>query len=275
MNNTNLAFIGAGNMANSLIRGLLAKKFNSAQIAVSDVNQAQLQKMQNTLHVNIFTDNNKAIENADIVVLAVKPQVTKSVVLEIRETLKKNSIMTISVAAGVREKSISAWIGANQPIIRCMPNTPALIGAGASALYANASTTKQQRSLAETILQTVGTTAWVENEALLDAVTALSGSGPAYFFLLVESMIEAGIKLGLDKKLAENLAQQTAFGAAKMLRETTDTACQLRANVTSKAGTTEAAINTFEAENLRETVYNSMHSAYKRSIELGRQLGEE
>ncbi len=275
MKNINLAFIGAGNMASSLINGLLSNDMDTSQITVSDVNREKLIEIENEMSVRTSLNNRSAIKDADVIVLAVKPHIVKPVIGEIHAIVAENKILVISVAAGVRERDIQTWLGGGQAIIRCMPNTPALVGAGASGMYANDIVSKQQALIADTLLQAVGITAWVEDEGLLDSVTALSGSGPAYFFLLVESMTEAGVKLGLDKVIAERLARQTAFGAAKMLHQTTTPAVELKQKVTSKGGTTEAALSNFYKADLHKTVFNSMQCAYDRSMELGLELGEK
>ncbi|MCB1757737.1 MAG: pyrroline-5-carboxylate reductase [Gammaproteobacteria bacterium] len=275
MNNTNLAFIGAGNMARSLVGGLIDKGHTPTAITVTDIDTGQLARLHDDFGVNTGTDNQAAVAAAELVVLAVKPQIIASVVQEIKDSLQQQSALIVSIAAGVREKDISRWLGTPQPVIRCMPNTPALLGAGASGLYANAQVSNTQKQLAEKLLQAAGITIWVEDEARLDAITALSGSGPAYFFLLVEYMVDAAEKLGLDRASAETLARQTAYGAAQMLVGSNESASRLRDNVTSKGGTTAAAINSFESANLREIVYKGMECAYQRSIELGIQLGEK
>lgn len=275
MNNTNLAFIGAGNMARSLIGGLIEKGYSAGAITVSDINNDMLLQLEQDFSVKTSTDNVAVVSNADVVVLAVKPHIVKLIIEQIKSVIPKRQPVIISIAAGVREKDISRWIGNNHPVIRCMPNTPSLIGAGASGLFANDYVTDEQKQLAQTMLDATGISHWVEEEGLLDSITALSGSGPAYFFFLAECMTDAAVKLGLDKELAETLANQTAFGAARMLVETGTDAKQLRENVTSKGGTTEAAINSFESSEMRDIIYKGMESAYKRSIELGSKLGEE
>lgn len=274
MKKTKLAFIGAGNMARSLVGGLLESGHNPKDIYVSDINPEQLQALQSDFSVNITESNEIAMENADVCVLAIKPQVISTVILASIQTLQKNNPLIISIAAGVREADISRWIGGKPSVVRCMPNTPSLFGAGATVLYANEAVSAKQKHLAEALLKSAGTTDWVASESLLDSVTALSGSGPAYFFLLVESMTAAAEKLGLDNALAQKLAIQTATGAAAMLLQSSDSPQQLRKNVTSKGGTTEAAINSFESAEFRNIVYKGMECAFTRSIELGKQLGD-
>ncbi len=275
MNNTNLAFIGAGNMSRSLIGGLIKNGYPSRAITVADINSDMLSAIEKDFSVSTNIDNNAAIEHANVIVLAVKPTIIKPVIKQIKQSIAEHMPLIISIAAGVREKDITRWIGHRPPVVRCMPNTPALLGAGASGLFANRQVSATQKQLAQTIIESTGIAHWVEDESQLDTITALSGSGPAYFFYLTECMTDAAVKLGLDKELAETLANQTAFGAARMLVETSTAAKPLRENVTSIGGTTEAAINSFESNELRNLVYEGMESAYNRSIELGKKLGEE
>ena len=274
MKNTRIAFIGAGNMARSLIGGLLESGQPPDTLYVSDINPEQLKTLQSNSAIHTTQDSREAADAAEVVVLAVKPQIIHTVIENMADVLRRNRPLVVSIAAGVREADISRWIGEDPAVVRCMPNTPSLFGVGATALYANQAVSEAQKQLAEKLLLTAGTTDTVESEEMLDAVTALSGSGPAYFFLMVESMTAAAEKLGLDQKLAQKLAIQTALGAATMLLQSGDSPEQLRKNVTSKGGTTEAAINSFENNDLREIVYKGMENAFKRSIELGKQLGD-
>jgi pyrroline-5-carboxylate reductase len=275
LNNTNLSFIGAGNMARSLISGLIENDHNPSHITVSDINNEQLLRLKNDFAVNITSCNKTACSNADVVVLAVKPQIINTVIRDLKQALIKQSPLLVSIAAGVKEADISRWIGQTHPIIRCMPNTPALVGAGATALLANTHVSDKQKRMAESMLGAVGITAWVEQESELDAITALSGSGPAYFFLVVEHMINSAVQLGLTRELAETFARQTAWGAAKMLAQSNTPAAELRENVTSKGGTTAAALESYKSSQLDDIIFKSMNCAYKRSIELGKQLGED
>ncbi|WP_298607758.1 pyrroline-5-carboxylate reductase [uncultured Thiothrix sp.] len=265
---TTVAFIGAGNMARSLIVGMLQEAGN-LQIRVSDPDQNQLDVIR-SYGSQIFTstDNAATLQDADVVVLAVKPQVMRTVIEPLQDLAQKQRPMFVSVAAGIREASLNAWLGGNLPIVRCMPNTPALVKAGATGLYANAQVSKEQRSLAESILRTVGITLWFEDEAKLDAVTAVSGSGPAYFFLVMEAMQAAAESLGLKPEDAHLLVVQTALGAARLALESDQQPADLRKQVTSKGGTTEAALNTLNAGGLVPLFAEALKASAQRSKEL-------
>lgn len=263
-----VTFIGAGNMARSLIAGLISDK-SPVIIRVSDPLETALNSIrQYWPSVETFSDNNNALAEANVVVLAVKPQYIEQVCDEIRGQIKQHQPLLISIAAGVRIDSLSNWLGSELPIVRCMPNTPALVQAGATGLTANANVTIDQRSMAEQILRSVGLVSWFDDESSLDAVTATSGSGPAYFFLVMEAMQSAAINLGLDKKEARMLVLQTAMGAAKLAMESTDEPAVLRQNVTSKGGTTEAALKVLNEGGLVELFEQAMTAANSRSIEL-------
>ena len=270
-----ISFIGGGNMARSLINGLIADGFAAQNIIVSDANAEQLAALKQQLAINTTTSNTDAAKAADIIVLAVKPQNLKMVSKEIKAAIQSQRPLLISIAAGIREADLQRWLGAGSAIVRTMPNTPALVQTGATALYANPHVSEQQRDAAETIMRAVGMTLWLEEEQLMDAVTAVSGSGPAYFFLFMEAMEQAGQKLGLPEQTARLLTLQTALGAAKMALESTEDCATLRARVTSPGGTTEQAINTFEAGQLRELVNSALNAAANRSKELAQQLGKD
>jgi pyrroline-5-carboxylate reductase len=273
MKTKNIGFIGGGNMASSLISGLIASGHSPSQIWVSDVNQDALQTLASTLNVNISGDNNEVINEVDVVVLAVKPQVMRSVAESSADLLQTKDTLVVSIAAGISQLSLSQWLGEKVAIVRCMPNTPALVLTGATALHANSNVSNEQRDLAENILRAVGISLWVDNESELDAVTAVSGSGPAYYFLLMETMESAAIEMGLSKETARLLIQQTALGAAKIALESSDSPQQLRNRVTSPGGTTQRAIETFEQGNFAQLVSKALHAAKDRSIEMSKQLG--
>lgn len=273
--NQTICFIGAGNMAQSLIGGLLASGYSQAHILATDPTATQRDQITQTFGIHCFADNNEAISKADIVVLAVKPQILSSVCKDIQASVQAKSCMVISVAAGIRSQDINRWLGGGVSIVRTMPNTPALIQTGATGLFANPFVSTEQRSQAEHILRAAGITIWVENEQQLDVVTALSGSGPAYYFLFMEAMEEAAQKMGLDAKTAHLLTMQTALGSAKMVMESQQDCATLRKNVTSPNGTTESAIKKFEESNLRQTVENAMLCAQNRAKELADELGGE
>jgi len=270
-----IAFIGGGNMARSLIGGLIADGYPAERIWVSDPVKEALADLAAKFGVRITENNSEAAAAADTLVLAVKPQVLKRVAEDLRSAVAGRDVLIISIAAGVREPDIDRWLGGGFPIVRTMPNTPALVQTGATGLYANAKVSAEQRNRAESLLRAVGVTQWVAEEQLLDAVTGLSGSGPAYFFLLIELMEQAGVKLGLPAETARLLTLQTALGAAKMALESSEDAAVLRQRVTSPGGTTERALATFEQGGLRELVEKALRAATERAAELGDMLGKQ
>ncbi len=274
MKTKNIGFIGGGNMASSLMKGLIASGHSPQQIWVSDINQQTLQNLASILKVNISDNNETIIKESDVVVLAVKPQILQEVAKTVAKPLQQQKSLVVSIAAGINQRSLKQWLGDEIAIVRCMPNTPALVLTGATALHANSIVSNEQKDLAENILRAVGISLWVENETELDAVTAVSGSGPAYYFLLMESMEKAAQELGLSQQTARLLIQQTALGAAKIALESDDSPQQLRNRVTSPGGTTEKAINTFEQGNFSDLVSKALHAAKERSIEISEQLGE-
>ncbi|MBS7456076.1 pyrroline-5-carboxylate reductase [Coralloluteibacterium stylophorae] len=266
-----IAFIGGGNMAASLIGGLCAGSAPPA-IAVADPaeeNRARLASRHPAIAAH--ASNLDAADGAGVWVLAVKPQVLRTVCGELTALAQERTPLVISIAAGVTASQIDRWLGGGQAIVRAMPNTPSLLGAGATGLYANARVDTAGRAAAETLLATVGRTAWVRDEAQVDAVTAVSGSGPAYFFLLAEAMAEAGEEAGLDRDTARLLAAQTAFGAGRMLAESDEDAATLRRRVTSPGGTTQAAVEALESGGLRDVVRRAVAAAAAR----GRSLAAE
>ena len=265
---TTITFIGAGNMARSLIVGLLQDQAN-VSLRVADPDQRQLDAIrQHWPTVFTSTDNSEAMQGADVVILAVKPQVMGDVVKTLAEQAQRSRPLIISVAAGIREQALNTWLGGNMPIVRCMPNTPALVQAGATGLYANPQVSELQRSTAESILRAVGVTLWFADEGKLDAVTAVSGSGPAYFFLVMEAMQAAAEQLGIRAEDAHLLVVQTAFGAAKLALESQDPPAELRRKVTSKGGTTEAALHVLNDGELTALFGKALQAAEKRSCEL-------
>ncbi len=262
-----VTFIGAGNMARSLIAGLMEDN-SPLSIRVADPDQNQLDVIRRHWpEITVDTDNLAMIDGADMVVLAVKPQVMSDVISPFQEIAQRQRQVFVSVAAGIREASLNKWLGGGLPIVRCMPNTPALVQAGATGLYANEQASAEQRSLAESILRTVGIAIWFAEEAKLDAVTAVSGSGPAYFFLVMEAMQQAAEGLGLKPEDAKLLVIQTALGAAKLALESDDRPAELRRRVTSKGGTTEAAINKLNEGGLVDLFDEALQAAAKRSEE--------
>jgi pyrroline-5-carboxylate reductase len=275
MKNTRLAFIGAGNMARSLIGGLIADGWNPTSIYVADPDSKQLSALATSFQVNTDNDNRRVTANSEVVVLAVKPQILHGVALELAPAVQRARPLVISVAAGVRTSDLARWLGGECALVRCMPNTPALVQSGATALFATESVSAEQKDLAESILRAVGLALWVHDEELMDAVTALSGSGPAYFFLVIEALQTAGQELGLNEKTAKLLALQTAFGAAKMALESSDEAAVLRQRVTSPGGTTEKALAVLENGQLRALFKDALTAARDRARELAQQLGAD
>jgi pyrroline-5-carboxylate reductase len=268
-----IAFIGAGNMAKAIIGGLLAEGYAPSQLIAAGPRRETLDKVQQEFGIDITTDNAAAAAAADVIVLAVKPQMLKEVSIALKDALAHKPLV-ISVAAGITTESLGAWLGEDQAIIRCMPNTPSQLRAGASGLFANSHVSDGQKSVANTILGAVGSVQWLDQEDLINSVTAVSGSGPAYFFLFMEAMIDAGEKLGLSRECATELTLQTALGAAMLAKNSECDVAELRRRVTSPKGTTEQAINAFEQEKFRETVLTAMTACADRAEELSALLGK-
>lgn len=258
-------------MASSLIGGLIADNYPAQNIIACDVDEQKLAQLQADFAIRNSTDNNQAIGEASIVLLAVKPQVLQMACRALTNTQHKP--LFISIAAGIRARDIDRWLGKSQALVRCMPNTPALVGLGASALYANNAVSGEQKQSAEKILAGTGITAWVDDESELDAVTAISGSGPAYFFLFIEALEKAAIALGLSTDNAALLARQTALGAATMAID--KDVVTLRQQVTSPGGTTEQAILSFQKQGLEKLVMDAASAAAERSRQLAQELGKD
>ena len=272
-NQTVIGFIGAGNMSHALISGLLNNGYDSKNIKVSDPNDGLLRKREAELNITTFENNSSLVEVCDIIVFAVKPQVLSEVCLELREKIKPNHLF-ISIVAGIRVNDINRWLGGNYPLVRTMPNTPALMQHGVTGLFENELVNDEQKTLVTTILSSVGDCFWVNEEKLIDAITAISGSGPAYFFLLMQSMTQAGMALGLDEKTAKELSVQTAFGASLMATKSGKDPRTLRTNVTSTNGTTQAAIECFQDQNFEGIVASATRAAFDRARELSAELGD-
>ena len=270
MNTLRIAFIGAGNMASSLIGGLIAKGMPANNIHASEPSVERRQQLQQDLAIQVHADNAEACAGVDVVVLAVKPQIMREVCQTLAPALQPGQLV-ISIAAGIVCSSLQHWLQ-HQAVVRCMPNTPALLQQGISGLFATDAVNPTQQEQAAAILDAVGQSIWVEQEQLLDAVTAVSGSGPAYFFLLMEAMAEAGVKLGLPADTAAQLAQQTALGAAQMACQSDVDVATLRARVTSPQGTTDAAIRSFQADGFQPMVDRALRAAATRSAELAQEL---
>lgn len=273
MNAPRIAFIGGGNMAASLIGGLRAQGTSAAALCASDPGADRRAALLAEHGIKTFADNGQAVNHADVVVLAVKPQVMQSVCRDLAGYLQAHQLI-VSIAAGISCDSLQNWLGPQpRAIVRCMPNTPSLLRQGVSGLYANAQVSDAQKQQAEQLLSAVGLALWLDDEPLIDAVTAVSGSGPAYFFLLIEAMTAAGEQLGLPRETASRLTLQTALGAARMACESDVEAAELRRRVTSPNGTTEAAIKAFQAGGFEALVQRALDAAAQRSAELAAQLG--
>jgi pyrroline-5-carboxylate reductase len=268
--NSNICFIGGGNMAQALIGGLISRGLPPTRITVSDPVE-QIRQLLQEKEVHVTQDNVAAIQNADVVVLAVKPQVLATVLRPLKGLLSDK--LVISIIAGAEIQTISNLIDSNR-IVRVMPNTPALVQTGAHGIYANDVVGTSDRELTSQILAATGLTIWVNSEAQIDAVTAVSGSGPAYFFYLMESMIRAGKNLGLDEKVATALTLQTALGAAQMAITSSNTPSELRKNVTSPNGTTQAALEVFDRAQISQNIQSALAAAQKRSQELAQELSD-
>ncbi|MES1925780.1 pyrroline-5-carboxylate reductase [Salinisphaera sp. T31B1] len=273
--NQTIVFVGGGNMATSLISGLRSAGHPGERITVVEPDADKRTTLTERWDVCAVAEASSEALDADVVVLAVKPQMMRAVATDLSERLDGASPLVISIAAGVPLAGLRTWLGEHLAYVRCMPNTPSLIGAGATGLYADDSVTADQREVAETMLASAGMTAWVGQESLLDAVTATSGSGPAYFFAFMEAMVEGARALGLDEDAARTLVLNTALGAARMAIESGDDPATLRRNVTSPGGTTEQALNTFSEGDLAGLVARAMRSAAERADTLGRELVDD
>lgn len=272
---TRIAFIGGGNMARSLIGGLLKTGIASSTISVAEPRADARQELGREFGVACFAENRLAAAEADVLLLAVKPQIMPSLHAELRDTLQRHRPLLISIAAGVRVDQLERWFGHGLPIVRCMPNTPALIGAGATGLYANHRVSPAQRAQAQHMLDAVGQTRWIDDERLMDTVTAVSGSGPAYFFALVEALEDAAVAQGMPRETARALAAQTCLGAGRMMVESGEDPGVLRQRVTSPNGTTQAALESFAADGLARITARAVAAATRRGEEMATALDKE
>ncbi|MDZ4348142.1 MAG: pyrroline-5-carboxylate reductase [Xanthomonadaceae bacterium] len=263
-----LAFIGGGNMARSLIGGLADVGRTMTSISVGEPNADLRAALASDFGVTATADNQQAVEHAEVWILAVKPQAMAVVCQGLAATAQRNRPLVISIAAGITSAQVARWLGGDLPVVRAMPNTPALIGVGMTGLYGNRLVDARLRALAQSLLDAVGKTVWIDDESLMDVVTAVSGSGPAYFFLLVEALQNAGEAQGLDAETARTLCVQTALGAARMLIESGEPASTLRQRVTSPGGTTAAALESLFADRLPETIDKAIMAACRRGAEL-------
>ncbi len=262
-----LTFIGAGNMASSLIGGLVERGHPAEYIMACDPQADMLERLQHRFGILTSTDNTSGAARADVLILAVKPQIMQMVCEGLRENLGHKPLV-VSIAAGVTMNALSRWLGAALPMVRCMPNTPSLLQQGATGLYANDLVSDAQRQQADGIMAAVGIVEWLNSEAEIDLVTAVSGSGPAYYFLVMEIMEKIGTELGLDPQVARRLTRQTAFGAARMAVAEDVDVTELRRQVTSPGGTTEQAINSFIANDLERVFRDAMQAALQRARDM-------
>jgi pyrroline-5-carboxylate reductase len=274
MNSPRIGFVGGGNMARALIGGLIGRGTAPSQLSVGEPVAGARESLVRDFKVRVSADNRAAIDGCDLVIVAVKPQEAGAVLKALAPQLQATRTVLVSVAAGIPIASLSGWLGAAVPVIRTMPNRPALIGAGVTGMFAAPAVTTEQRRLAEQTLQAAGQTVWVARESDLDIVTALSGSGPAYFFLLAELMMQAAVAQGLAPEAARQLAVGTLQGAGALARLSDGDLGRLRAQVTSKGGTTEAALSAFAAADLRGIVERAMQAAAQRSRELAVSFGD-
>jgi pyrroline-5-carboxylate reductase len=267
----NICFIGGGNMATALIGGLLGKGFSAAQISAVEISAENRARLQQDFAVRACDSMAEGIKGSQVIVFAVKPQQLRAVAQQLAPLLSGQ--LLISIAAGILATDLSRWAN-SQAIVRAMPNTPALIRSGMTGLYALPAVSPAQREQAQDILAAVGATLWLQDEAMLDAVTAISGSGPAYFFYFIEALEQAGKELGLSEQTARKLALETALGAAKLARESREEPATLRARVTSKNGTTERALLSMEANQVKQHIITAAKAAAARSREMGIELGK-
>ncbi len=269
-----IAFIGAGNMATSIIGGLIQNGWPVDNITATARTEETLSGIRNQFGIKTTTDNEQAVNTADIVMLCVKPHMIKDVLKGMSVALKSRKPLLISVAAGITMKSLESWSPKNIAIVRSMPNTPSLLRYGACGLFANDSINEHQKSLTDTIFGAVGIAEWVETEDMIDAIIAISGSGPAYYFLFMEAMKTVGVELGFSPEMSERLTLQTAMGAAQMAVHSDVDVAELRRRVCSPNGTTEQAIKTFQEGGLETLVDNAMKSAVKRAKEMALELAD-
>jgi pyrroline-5-carboxylate reductase len=268
-----IAFIGGGNMATALIGGIVGKCARAADIHVVDPNESARHRLVQRFGVGTADRIDAAFGRADVIVLAVKPQQMKEVAATLAPFVTTQLI--VSIAAGIRAVDLSRWLNGHAAIVRCMPNTPALIGKGITGMVALGGVTPQQRDMADTILRAVGATVWLDDEALIDPVTALSGSGPAYVFYFIEAMQQAALELGLSIEQGTQLAIATFAGASQLAAQSVEPVSVLRERVTSKGGTTYAALTSMEADGVKQSIVRALHAASERGKELGEEFGKD
>ena len=267
-----ITFIGGGNMATAMIAGLVRRGHPADALRVVEVAAQAREKLQRDFAVSVFSEPGPALRGSNMVVLAVKPQQMRAVAGSVRPLLDRHVL--ISIAAGIRSDDLARWLGGYERIIRDMPNTPALVGAGVSALFARPGVAADEKEAAQGVLQSVGAAHWLDREEDMDAVTAVSGSGPAYVFYFLEALQQAALELGLPPALARSLSLETFRGASKLAVESEEDPATLRARVTSKGGTTEAALAVMETQQVKQRIITAVRAAAARSSELGDALGE-
>lgn len=267
-----ISFIGGGNMARALIGGLIAQGWKAGEIGVIELDPAKRQQLQTDFGVAV-SDQLPSVAMADIVVLAIKPQQMRDIAIFLGSLLRNQ--LVVSIAAGIRSADLIRWLGGYDAVIRVMPNTPAQIRCGVSALFAASGASGEQRTQAEKILGAVGSTVWLDEETQMDAVTAVSGSGPAYVFYFIEAMQQAALELGLSPQQARDLSLQTFLGASQLALQSTEGPDVLRAQVTSKGGTTERALLSMETAGIKNAIVQALHAAAERSREMGDVLGKD
>lgn len=270
-----IGFIGAGNLAQSLISGLVASGFDKDRIWCSDRHPEKREGLISQFKIQTTDSNTQIVHHADILILAIKPKDTHALILELKESLQAKQPLILSVVAGVQTHCLERWLGFNTAIVRAMPNTPALVGASATGLYANLHVTETQKNISESLLRAVGTTTWLAHEHDLDIVTILSGSGPAYFLLLMEILQKTAEDLGLSTQAAKMLTLQTALGASRLALESTLTVEALKGKIATPGGVTESALNTLETGGLRILIKDALHSAKERLEEISQLFEKE
>lgn len=270
-----ITFIGAGNMASAIFAGMIETGYPAEAITATASSEKTLTALRDRYGIVTQLDNAIAVAEADIVVLSVKPQIMREVCETMRDAVQQRRPLIVSVAAGLEAATLDGWLGGDLAVVRCMPNTPSLVGAGAAGLYANPRATQEQRTLATRLMSAVGLVEWVDQESLLDGVTAISGSGPAYFLLFFEALEQAGVELGLPREAARRLALQTGYGAAKMALESDAEPAELRRRVTSPKGTTERAIHSFQDADLEKIVADAARACAARAREMAVEYGGE
>ena len=270
--NVKIGFIGGGNMAGALISGLVKQVDDAKQLLVVDLNEESLQRLPSQFGVATAQQIDQRLAEMDVIVFAVKPQQMHAVVMAVQPFVREQ--LLLSVAAGIRACDMARWLGGYQKIVRAMPNTPAMIGQGMSGLFALDAVSTSEKNAAQAIMQAVGQTLWVENESLIDAVTAVSGSGPAYVFYFIEALQQAGIALGLSEAQAKQMALATFNGAAQLAQQSEEPIHILRERVTSKGGTTYAALTSMEADGVANAIVRAVHAAANRGKELGEEFGQ-